>query len=153
MSFYNNAYYPFGVGNPGGYSPPGATPLPYNPQQNAPAAPQPNSNAIIWVQGEAGAKSYLVAPNSAVLLMDSDAMRFYMKSADASGIPSLRIFEYNEVLPTGSQSMPAAKENDRYITREEHQRQYDGLSQKIDRMLADMPKKPQRKAAGGGEDE
>ena len=153
MSFYNNAYYPFGVGSPGGYSPPGVTPLPYTPQQNVPATPQSNGNAIIWVQGEAGAKSYLVAPNSAVLLMDSDAMRFYMKSADASGIPSLRIFEYNEVLPSGNQPITAAKENNLYVTREEHQRQYDELSQKIDRMLADTPKKPQRKAAGGGEDE
>ena len=29
---------------------------------------QQNNNSIIWVQGEAGAKSYLVAPNTTVQL-------------------------------------------------------------------------------------
>lgn len=34
---------------------------------------QQNVNqGILWVQGEAGAKSYLVAPNTSVLLMDYD---------------------------------------------------------------------------------
>lgn len=58
---------------------------------------QQNNNGLIWVQGEAGAKSYLVAPNSTVLLMDSENQRFYLKSSDASGMPlPLRIFEYTE---------------------------------------------------------
>lgn len=48
---------------------------------------QPQQNGLIWVQGEAGAKSYLVAPNSTVLLMDSENQRFYLKSSDASGMP------------------------------------------------------------------
>lgn len=59
--------------------------------------PQQNNNGLIWVQGETGAKSYLVAPNSTVLLMDSENQRFYLKSSDASGMPlPLRIFEYTE---------------------------------------------------------
>lgn len=58
---------------------------------------QQNNNGLIWVQGEAGAKSYLVAPNTTVLLMDSENQRFYLKSSDASGMPlPLRIFEYTE---------------------------------------------------------
>lgn len=64
----------------------------YNPYMN-----QSNNNGLIWVQGEAGAKSYLVAPNTTVLLMDSENQRFYLKSADVSGMPlPLRIFEYTE---------------------------------------------------------
>ena len=31
---------------------------------------QQQNNSIIWVQGEAGAKSYLVAPNDTVQLWD-----------------------------------------------------------------------------------
>lgn len=59
--------------------------------------PQQNNNGLIWVQGEAGAKSYLVQPNTTVLLMDSESQRFYLKSSDASGMPlPLRIFEYSE---------------------------------------------------------
>ena len=29
--------------------------------------------------------------------MDSDSSKFYLKSADASGMPMLRIFEYSEI--------------------------------------------------------
>lgn len=72
------------------------------------------SNGLIWVQGETGAKSYLVAPNSTVLLMDSESQKFYIKSADASGMPiPLRVFEYKEVGGT-----PAAE----YVTKEEFER-------------------------------
>ncbi len=58
---------------------------------------QQNNNGLIWVQGESGAKSYMVPPNSTVMLMDSESQRFYLKSTDASGMPQpLRIFEYTE---------------------------------------------------------
>lgn len=60
------------------------------------AAPQPQSTGLIWVQGEAGAKSYLVANGNSVLLMDSESPVFYIKSADASGMPSMRVFDYAE---------------------------------------------------------
>lgn len=68
------------------------------------------SNGLIWVQGEAGAKSYLVAPNTTVMLMDSETQRFYLKSADASGMPlPLRTFEYSEVTEGPKQSAGATK--------------------------------------------
>ncbi len=64
--------------------------------QQMPAQP-PTSNSIIWVQGESGAKSYMVAPGNTVLLMDSEGYSFYLKSADNSGMPlPLRIFDYVE---------------------------------------------------------
>ena len=53
-----------------------------------------SNNSIIWVQGEAGAKSYLVAPNNTVQLWDSEAQKIYLKSADASGMPSIRVINY-----------------------------------------------------------
>lgn len=56
--------------------------------------PQNQNNGIIWVQGEAGAKSYLVAPNTTVQLWDSEAQVIYLKSADASGMPSMKIIDY-----------------------------------------------------------
>lgn len=66
-------------------------------QMYQPAQMQPNNNGLLWVQGEAGAKSYLVAPNTTVLLMDSEAQRFYLKSTDAAGMPTMKTFEYREV--------------------------------------------------------
>ena len=53
-----------------------------------------NSQNLIWVQGEAAAKSYLVAPNSSVVLWDSEDQVIYVKSADASGMPSMKILDY-----------------------------------------------------------
>ena len=53
-----------------------------------------NASGIIWVQGEAGAKSYMVAPNTTVQLWDSESQTIYLKSADASGMPSMRILDY-----------------------------------------------------------
>lgn len=48
---------------------------------------QHNNAGIIWVQGEAGAKAYPVAPNNKTLLMDSENPVLYVKSVNASGIP------------------------------------------------------------------
>lgn len=80
----------------------------------------PNAGSLpIWVQGESGAKSYLVAPNTTVMLMDSEKERFFIKSADASGMPlPLRIFEYHEAAqnsPTNDFQFNPAN----YVTREE----------------------------------
>ena len=65
------------------------------PQNNPQAqAGQPMSSNLIWVQGEAGAKSYLVAPNTTVQLWDSERQTIYLKSADASGMPSIKTLDY-----------------------------------------------------------
>ena len=64
--------------------------------------PQNNNGGIVWVQGEEGAKAYMVGANNSVLLMDSDGSSFYLKSADASGMPSLRIFDYVERTKTNT---------------------------------------------------
>ena len=85
------------------------------------------SNGLIWVQGETGAKSYLVAPNTTVLLMDSETQKFYIKSADSSGMPlPLRVFEYKEM--GGAETMNAEK----YVTREEFDRRISALLKKED---------------------
>lgn len=83
---------------------------------------QPVNQGLLWVQGENAARSYLVAPNSTVLLMDSDASRFYLKSADNAGMPNLRIFEYTEVAQNAQKSLQTAPEDmdDKYVTREEY---------------------------------
>lgn len=65
----------------------------YYPVQ--PTAPQMQSvNPLIWVQGEAGAKSYLVGPGQTVALWDSEESVIYLKSADASGMPSMKVLDY-----------------------------------------------------------
>ena len=56
--------------------------------------PPQQQSGIIWVSGEAGAKAYLVAPNNTVQLWDSESQTIYLKSADASGMPSMKILDY-----------------------------------------------------------
>lgn len=58
--------------------------------------PQKPSNELIWVQGLEGAKGFLVAPNNTVVLWDTENPVIYVKSADASGIPSMRVLDFKE---------------------------------------------------------
>ena len=97
-----------------------ATPHTVVPPTPAPVSvPAQNGSGAIWVQGEAGAKSYLVAPNTSVLLMDSESERFFIKSSDASGIPlPLRVFAYKEVKSEEQAKTPVV-EGSAYVTKEE----------------------------------
>lgn len=95
-------------------------------QPSMPSQPiQQQSSQIIWVSGEAGAKSYLVAPGNTVMLLDAENSVFYLKSADASGMPlPLRIFDYKERTTTAQQafggSVTAESVNlDNFVTRKE----------------------------------
>lgn len=92
--------------------------------------PQTPGAGLLWVQGEAGAKSYLMAPNSTVLLMDSEAQRFYLKTTDASGVPGMRVFEYTEVMP--NQPKPQEIPTDKFVTREEFERFVQSITQKTE---------------------
>ena len=91
---------------------------------SAPVTPMSNSiqgqtNAINWVQGEAGARSVPVGPGQKVLLMDSETNVFYVKSSDQSGMPlPLRVFEYKEV--NVNDTATPAQSN--YVTHEELER-------------------------------
>ena len=60
------------------------------------SAPTQNNNDMIWVQGESGAKAYLVAPNTTVTLWDSENPIIYLKTANNTGVPSMRILDYTE---------------------------------------------------------
>ena len=138
-----------------------------NQYQQAVNVPQMQVNqGLLWVSGEVGAKSYLVAPNSTVLLMDSDSSRFYLKSADNAGMPSLRIFEYNEVtnLPQNAPQAPNLDENilnDKFVTREEYEglkRQYESIMERLNSMVSDNEPvepttKPKSRRGGNGNEQ
>lgn len=96
------AYTPYGWQNP--YY---AQPMPDNlaqlRQQQMPPmmAPQPPQNPVAqsgvqWVSGEQEARNWMIAPNAAVALWDSSAPTVYLKKADASGKPSLTIYDLVE---------------------------------------------------------
>lgn len=118
--------YPYGYQNP--YYP---QPMPDNlmqmRQQQMPqisqmqqvANPIPQSG-VQWVNGEMEARNWMVAPNAAIALWDSSAPTVYLKQADASGKPTLKIYdlvERAETVPNAPQ-----KSGVEFVTREEFDR-------------------------------
>lgn len=121
---------------------------PYFPQYYAPQYQQNQNqqnqqNGIIWVQGEAGAKSYMVAPNNTVQLWDSESQTIYLKSADASGMPSMRILDYT-IRSNGSQMSQNAfsAQAPNIPTREELEAlkgRIDSLQERFERAFLNQP--------------
>ena len=129
---YNN-YFPTGY-MPQYYNPQFGNQLPQQQYQTQQNNFQNGNSSIIWVQGEAGAKSYLVAPNTTVQLWDSEAQVIYLKSADASGMPSMKIIDYtirNSAQPQTAQIQPQSQ-TDLYVTKDE----FDELKAKVQQMIA-----------------
>jgi len=62
-----------------------------------------------FVNGVESAMAYQMPPNSKVLLMDQGMPRFYIKQTDASGMPSIKAYDFSEV----------EEERTEYMTRSE----------------------------------
>ena len=106
-------------------------------QQAIPAAqPQQQVNqGLLWVQGEAGVKSYLVAPGASVMLFDSEGSNFYIKSVDQMGVPTVRTFEYKEIFPNQMPPVVAESKEPEYATHEDVEylkKQIEELKQKME---------------------
>lgn len=119
--------------------------LRYQPQQQF---QHQGNNGIMWVQGEAAAKSYPVAPNTTVMLLDSENSTFYLKTSDASGMPlPLRVFDYSErtqnasVMPSAALQGGLAVDLSNYVT-------YDYLNGLLDKMSQDNAPKKEKKQKG-----
>ncbi len=100
------------------------------PQAPMTMAQQQPHTGLTWVQGEAGAKSFLVGPNQTVALWDSEAQVIYLKSADASGMPSMKILDYT--IRDSSNLPPKTPVNDEYATKNEVETIKDSLKHEID---------------------
>lgn len=127
MPSYNN-YFPTGYQY---YQPQYQQPT--QPTMQSPVVSNTGNNGIIWVQGEAGAKSYLVAPNTTVQLWDSESQTIYLKSADATGMPSIKTLDYTiresqNTIPHITQStMPDLS---KYVTWDELEEKLNSLKSK-----------------------
>lgn len=107
------------------------------------STPQPQinqnqNNPIIWVSGEAGAKAYLVAPNTTVQLWDSEANCVYLKSADATGMPSMKILDYTIREGEKQQNTPLKNDMNNYATKEELNAFRTEILQTIEKVKGDL---------------
>lgn len=90
---------------------PAPPPVPQNPVA---------TGGVQWVSSEQEARGYLIAPNSAVALWDSTAPTVYLKQSDASGKPTLKIYDLVERVET-PRTAPQEKGVE-FVTREEFDR-------------------------------
>lgn len=90
----------------------------YQPQPAAQPVALPQSqiqqSGVQWVNGEQEARNWMIAPNAAVALWDSSAPTVYLKQADASGKPTLKIFDLVERVAS-----VGVKPADNFVTRKE----------------------------------
>lgn len=138
--YYQNPYYP--------------QPMPDNlmqmrQQQMMQSAPPPvpqnpvATGGVQWVSSEQEARGYLIAPNSAVALWDSTAPTVYLKQADASGKPTLKIYDLVERAET-PRTAPQEKSVE-FVTRKE----FDALAA----LVGEIKGKKKRKVEEDEDDE
>lgn len=96
----------------GGYFNPMQTPVmpnmaenqfaqPYQTPMQATPAPmqmpaQPTNDTMLFVLNENEASAYPVAPNNSVVLWDKNNKTFYIKTANAQGVPSMQTYDFAE---------------------------------------------------------
>lgn len=98
---------------------------------------QPNT-FVQWVQGINAAKSFPVAPNTSIPLFDSEANVIYIKSADASGMPSMKILDYTIREGERPQNAPLKSEMNNYATKEDMAALKAEMMRKIDDIKGDL---------------
>lgn len=104
------------------------------PMQPPPmATPTPN-NDMIFVLGQNEAESYPVAPNATVTMWDKNQKTFYIKTANAQGIPSMQIYDFTERVenPQKSPVEHVCQCGDKFATKE----QLNALQVKFDDIMA-----------------
>lgn len=102
-----------------------------------------NNSGIIWVQGESGAKSYIVPPNTTVPLWDSENQVIYIKSVDATGKPSMTILDYVDRDATQNDKKETIVPD--YATKSELEDLYKQVSELTDKLNNYMQRNNNRK--------
>ena len=120
-----------------------AMPYPYDPypnpymprtgygfgnQYNQPQ-PQPQTNTYAFVNGIEGAKSFPMAPNQTVMLMDSDNPIAYMKTSNGMGQASIKYFKLVET--SEAELKGSAKPAVEYVSRSD----FDALRKQVEELL------------------
>lgn len=112
----------------GGYYP-GANAYNYGNQMYSVPQQAANGIMVVFVEGEAGARSYPVAAGNTVMLIDFNSSKFWLKATDSNGMPQqLRTFEFKENVPVQQTG------NNGGVTREE----FETLNEKLNQLIAEL---------------
>ena len=121
-----NSFYPATYQNPyqGGYYQMYQQPQ-YQPMQQLAQQTQQVQQSVqqisnVWIYDPSEITNYPVAPNNAVRFWIANKKVFYEKSADATGKPTLKVFDYTEHKETASEDSSASSEKlSLYVTKDE----------------------------------
>ena len=94
------------------------------------AQPQQMQTSVVWISGgKEEANGFMVAPNSRVIIFETNSMVFYIKERDASGTPiPMRTFNYTE--EAENKPHDTKKMDDKFVTRKE----FDALAALVSEM-------------------
>jgi len=112
----------------------------YTPYVQAPMpqfqmpAPQCRQPDMIWVQGEAGMKAYMMAPNTRAILWDQDNPVIYIKTADANGVVSVKTLDYTERGSEQNANPVIANAEVEFVTKQDFEAMKDGFQRQINRL-------------------
>ena len=136
MYNYNNPYY----NSYGGYYQPYSAPTqPNNNYQSQQTQPQQTYIPLTFVNGEVGAKAFIMTPNSVVYLQDSDSDKLYIKRSDAQGKSNMKKYKLVElddndkIIENKSQKDNTAN----FISKE----QFEALKQEFEGKLSELTSK------------
>lgn len=92
------------------------------------------TNDMLFVLNENEASAYPVAPNNSVVLWDKNNKTFYIKTANAQGIPSMQIYDFTERIEKAQNESTTHKCTcgDKFVTKAE----FDALKGKFYDILA-----------------
>jgi hypothetical protein len=92
-----------------------------NMQQPLNQPSQTPTNDMIFVLNENEASSFPVAPNNRVVLWDKNQTTFYVKSANAQGIPSMQVYDFSERAQNAPQTPTehVCKCGDNFVTKDD----------------------------------
>lgn len=99
------------------------------------------SNDMIFVLGQNEAESYPVAPNATVTMWDKNQKTFYIKTANAQGIPSMQIYDFVERAADTQKSTEehTCKCGDKFVPKEDFnalQAKFEGIEDKFNDIVA-----------------
>lgn len=151
MAAYNYYGQNFGGQYGAGYFPQNyqGQPMMQQPQIQVPQVQMPQSQAvqnpspsgIIWVNGLSDAQMFPVGPNNAVALWETSGKTIYLKQADATGKPTIRVYDLVERTETSSGVSQHDEKAPNYVTKDELGTIVEavkGLASEVDTMKGDL---------------
>ena len=112
-----------------------------------------HTDPMLWVLGQTEAESYPVAPNNTVTLWDKNQPTIYIKSANAQGVPSIRVLDFTE--RTANAPKTAEKHDckcgDKFATKEQLTA-LEGKYEEIMAIVEELKTKPIKKTTKASEE-